>query len=76
MTKLYVGELAILSGDQKRCLECFVDVRHFNQRKNFDEYTMDVSDVEAAVGLVELMILADEFKVEVLENSVQLTDRE
>jgi hypothetical protein len=74
MIRLELGSLGIISGEQKRALECFVDVRIFDQRKSFDEFTINTTNIQAAIGLKELMILAEVFIVRVLEDSVLLSD--
>ncbi len=73
--RLELGSLGILSGEQKRALEAYIDSRIFTQRKQFDEYTVDTTNQYAALDLGDLRILAEEFKVLVLEDSVLLADR-
>lgn len=65
--------VGIITGDQKRVLECYIDARFFRQRKSFDEYYVDVDIVEFDHGINDLMILASEFSVSVTSNSISLT---
>ena len=73
-TRLELGGLGIISGKQRRSLECYVDARAFRQRKTFDEYYVDLSNFERELGLGDLMILAEHFKIIVLEDSVIVSD--
>ena len=73
--RLELGSLGILSGEQKRALEAYIDPRSFTQRKQFDEYTVDTTNQYASLDLGDLRILAEEFKVLVLEDSVLIADR-
>ena len=73
-TRLELGTLGIISGAQKRALECYVDVRAFRQRKTFDEYYVDLTNFERVLDLRDLMILAERFKIIVLEDAVIVTD--
>ena len=73
-TRLELGTLGIISGEQKRALECYVDVRAFRQRKTFDEYYVDLTNFERVLDLRDLMILAERFKIIVLEDAVIVTD--
>jgi hypothetical protein len=72
--RLELGALGILSGEQKRALECYIDSRIFDQRKTFDEYTLNSTNTYSALDLDDLRILAENFKVRVLEDSVLLAD--
>jgi len=63
-------ETGIISGEQKRVLECYVDSRHFRQRKSFDEYYVDIDIVEFKHGINDLMILAEEFSIQITSNSL------
>ena len=73
-TRLELGRLGIISGEQKRALECYVDARAFRQRKTFDEYYVDLTNFERVIDLRDLMILAERFKIIVLEDAVIVTD--
>ena len=73
-TRLELGSLGIISGEQKRALECYVDARAFRQRKTFDEYYVDFTNFERVIDLRDLMILAERFKIIVLEDAVIVTD--
>ena len=68
---LELGTLSILSGDEKRALECYVDARLFRQRKQFDEWLVS-GQVTVDIDLNDLMILADHFIVEVCSDGVAL----
>ena len=67
-TYLELGSLGIISGDNKRSLECYVHPAYFRQRKSYDEYYIDVTSVEIALDFNDLTILAENFKVRVLED--------
>ncbi|MCP4395562.1 MAG: hypothetical protein GY804_15040 [Alphaproteobacteria bacterium] len=73
-TRLELGSLGIISSEQKRALECYVDARAFRQRKTFDEYYVDLTSFERVIDLRDLMILAERFKIIVLEDAVIVTD--
>ena len=75
MINLDLSCLGIISGEQKRALECFIDPRLFAQRKNYDEYILVSKDTSVNIDLRDLTILAEDFKVQVLKDSVKLTDR-
>ncbi len=68
--RLELGVLGIISGEQRRALECYIDARAFRQRKSFDEYYVDLTNVELELDLRDLMILAERFKVIVLEDAI------
>ena len=72
--RLELGCLGIISGEQRRSLECYVDARAFRQRKTYDEYYVDLTNFECNLDLRDLMILAERFKIKVLEDSVMVTD--
>ena len=73
--RIELGSLGIIEGDKKRFLETYIDSRLFRQRKTYDEYYIDVSSVEVIMDLGLLMILAEQFKVMVLEDCVILSDK-
>jgi len=68
-------ELGIISGDQKRALECYVDSRFFKQRKSYDEYYVEIDTVVFNHGINDLMILAEEFSVVITSNFIYLKDK-
>lgn len=70
---LYLGCLGIISGDEKRFLEKYVDPNIFRQRKSFDEYYIDESKVDVDLSLTTLMALSEWFKVSVHSDHVSLT---
>lgn len=71
---MYLGELGIIEGEAKRVLECYIDTRHFIRRKQYDEYTLGVQEVNVVFDVVDLMILAEKFKVTVTHNDVVLSE--
>lgn len=71
--RLELGNIGIIEGDDKRVLEDYVDVRHFRQRKSYDEYYIDVANVELKLDLNDLMILAETFKVKVGSDCVYIS---
>ena len=73
--RIELGSLGIIEGDKKRFLETYIDSRLFRQRKTYDEYYIDVTAVEVIMDLGLLMILAEQFKVMVLEDCVILSDK-
>ena len=73
--RLELGTLGIIEGDKKRFLESYIDSRLFRQRKTYDEYCIDVTAVEVNMDLGLLMILAEQFKVLVLDDCVILSDK-
>ena len=73
-TRLELGTLGIISGEQRRALECYVDSRAFRQRKTYDEYYVDLTNFERVLDLRDLMILAERFKIIVLEDAVIVTN--
>jgi|TARA_R110000850_G_scaffold203712_1_gene330037 hypothetical protein len=73
--RLELGTLGIIEGDKKRFLESYIDSRLFRQRKTYDEYYIDVTAVEVNMDLGLLMILAEQFKVLVLDDCVILSDK-
>jgi len=74
IARLELGCLGIISGEQRRSLECYVDARAFRQRKTHDEYYVDLTNFECNLDLRDLMILAERFKIIVLEDAVIVTD--
>ena len=67
--------LGIISGDQKRSLECYVDSRFFRQRKSYDEYYVDVGEVKFSGGINDLMILAEEFIINITPSSIYVESK-
>ena len=74
-TRFELGTIGILEGDRKRILENYIDERLFRQRKNYDEYYIDVTNYEVDVELGDLMLLGETFKVVVLEDAIIIADR-
>ena len=77
-TRLELGSIGIIQGDEKRALEDYVDPRYFSQRKSYDEYYIDTTNVRLnrVLDLNDLMILAERFKVTVLEDCVIISDKQ
>jgi hypothetical protein len=73
--RLELGTIGIIEGDKKRFLEEYIDSRLFRQRKTYDEYYINVTSVEVNMDLGLLMILAEQFKVMVLDDCVILSDK-
>ena len=71
-----VLKIGIIEGDDKRALENYVDSRFFRQRKQYDEYYIDVDDVDLKLDVNDLRILADNFKVQVFSDYVELSSRD
>lgn len=63
-----LGSLGLLSGDDKRALENYVHPSYFRQRKSYDEYYVDVTNLDLDLDLRDLQILADDFKVRILSD--------
>ena len=74
--RLELGALGIISGKQRKALECYIDARAFRQRKSFDEYYVDLTNVEMGLDLRDLMIFAERFKVIVLEDAIIIADKD
>lgn len=72
--RLELGTLGIIDGAMKRTLESYVDSRMFRQRKTYEEYYIDGTNVEAEINLNDLMILAEHFTVLVTEDCAILCD--
>ena len=70
--KINLDGLGIIEGDQKRLLESYVDERLLTQRKQYDEYYVNIAVLEIEIDIRGLMILAEKFKVTVLESSVTI----
>ena len=68
--------LGIITGEQKRSIERYVDSRFFEQRKTYDEFYVRTPTAEFNLHLNDLMILAEDFQVSVLSNSIQISDWE
>ena len=74
-TYLELGSLGIVDGDSKRKLENYVNPQFFRQRKTYDEYYIDVTNVEIDLDFNDLTILAEDFIVKVLHDGhVVLSD--
>ena len=70
--KINLDGLGIIEGDQKRLLENYVDERLLTQRKQYDEYYVNIAVLEIEIDIRDLMILAEKFKVTVLESGVTI----
>ena len=70
--KLDLSAIGIIEGDDKRALENYVDVRCFDQRKNYDEYYINTDNHELIIDIKDLMILAENFIVKVGSDAVYL----
>ena len=76
MIKLDLSYLGIIQGDNKRALEDYVDPSYFKQRKSYDEYTIDKQYVFVFYRCIgDLMLLAENFKVIVYQDSVCLEEK-
>ena len=73
MTKVYL-KFGIICGDDKRVLEEYVDSRNFTQRKAYDEYYIVNNNVEINLDLGLLMILAEQFKIIVGADEVEIAE--
>ena len=74
-TRLELGTIWIIEGNDKRVLECYVDERLFTQRKTFDEYYIDVTNHAVNIEIGDLMVLAENFKVLVTDDAVIISDK-
>lgn len=74
MANINLGS-GIISGEAKRNLECYIDSRFFRQRKSYDEYYVDTDSVELSLGINDLMILAEDFDVRVMTDSIYLEQK-
>lgn len=74
--RIELGSLGIIEGWQKKALECYVDSRLFEQRRDFDEYTVSATNVDANVDLKDLMLLAESFSIKVGTDEIYISDIE
>ncbi len=70
---LDTANLGIMDGDKKRALECYVDVREFQQRKSYDEYYLNNSARDLELDIRDLLILAEQFIVTVGIDTIYLS---
>ena len=70
--RLELGTLGIIDHQEKVALEDYVDSRVFRQRKAYAEYYIDVTSFDVDIELGDLMILAERFKVIVLDKPVAI----
>lgn len=70
--KLELSSLGIISGNNKRVLETYTGGHIFDQRKTYDEYSINVSSCDVEVDLNELMNLSGVFSIVLLPNCVLL----
>jgi len=66
-------QLGIIEGCVKRQLENYIDERLFRQRKTFDEYIIDETNIVINTDLKELLIMAEYVKVRILPDCVMLS---
>lgn len=71
---LQLHKLGIIGGDAKRQLEVYVDSRLFSQRKDYDEYTINVNEVKIRMDIKDLFILSNSFDVRVGDGWVELEE--
>lgn len=74
MVNLHLHRLDLIDGDTKRQLEVYVDSRLFSQRKDYDEYTVDIDEVKVKLDIKDLFILSDKFDVRVGNGWVELEE--
>ena len=76
MSKYIIAEmkLGIISGEQKRIIEPYLDARLFRQRKTYDEYYVDIDVIEGNFSIRDLMILAEGFDIEVKSNRIVISE--
>lgn len=70
-----VLNIGIIEGDDKRVLENYIDSRVFRQRKSYDEYYIGITGTELDLDIRDLMILAENFLVDVFSDYVELSSR-
>lgn len=71
---LHLHRLGLIDGDTKRQLEVYVDSRLFNQRKDYDEYTVDTDEVKIKMEIKDLFILSEKFHIQVGNGWVELEE--
>lgn len=74
--RLELGSLGIISGEEKRVLECYIDPRDFKQRKTYDEYTITSTNCIAPLHIADLMILGEHFRILVIKDCVIISDKD
>jgi len=74
MINVYLS-MGIISGDDKRTLEEYIDSSNFKQRKSYDEYYVVNKTLDLNLDLRLLMILAESFDIEVHSDQVSIIDR-
>jgi hypothetical protein len=67
-------QMGIIEGNVKRRIEDYIDHRLFRQRKDYDEYVIDVTNIEFNATISDLMILAKSVNVRVLEDCIMLSE--
>ena len=74
--KLDIGQLGIISSQQKSALECYIDERLFKQRKQYFEYTVESLSqyIEVKMELPDLMRLSENFSIKVNHDSVSIEE--
>jgi hypothetical protein len=72
MTKLEVGGMGIVTGDEMRLLESIVPGCDFKQRKSYDEYYVISDTITLDLELWQLMVLGELFTVTVHADSIEI----
>jgi len=67
-------KIGLISGEQKRIIEPYLDARFFRQRKTYDEYYVDIDVIEGNFSIRDLMILAEGFDIEVKSNRIIISE--
>tara|TARA_R100000541_G_C1897352_1_gene83927 strand:- start:2980 stop:3213 length:234 start_codon:yes stop_codon:yes gene_type:complete len=73
-TKVHLSRLGIISGDSKRLLEDYVYTGAFSQRKSYDEWVVDWSDIELDLDMRDLFILSHKFEIRVGDGWIELEE--
>lgn len=75
MTHTIVLNLGIIEGYKKRVLENYIDGRFFIQRKSYDEYYVEIEDIELSWTINDLIELSNYFNISV-SGVITLSDRD
>ena len=73
--KIHFEKLGIISGNSKRFLESYVDMRLFSQRKSYDEWVVDYDEIELDLDLKDLFILSDRFEIRIVRDGIEIEER-
>lgn len=68
--------LGVISGDNKRWLEDYVDSSLFVQRKDYDEYTVIRGYTAAKLDLYDFKNISEYFKVTINSDSIDISEKE